>query len=119
MPFHDPPKRRNVNRATAAVRAALKQAHERISVWHEAAAFLQAKITVRPSDADRQEVLQRVRKMREEIAAERSDLIRIFMDQPPALAGHSRVVDTEKSLDHLEDLLDRAERRLEDLGVDR
>jgi hypothetical protein len=94
--------------AAREARAAIAQVAAELAVLHGKVALIAARARHPESGTTRAQLVNECRRVEDAVLAARTELIVRLMDTPPSVAGHSRVVDVEKSLDSLERALAEA-----------
>ena len=94
-------------------RAAIADIAADLAVLHGKVAFIAARARHPDSRASRSQLVNECDRVQEAILGARTKLIVRLMDTPATVAGHSRVVDIEKSLDSLERALSEARQALQ------
>lgn len=98
--------------SNADARRALAEMLTRFPAWREDLCRFQAHAERRFTAADRQTMLERCAQIDGEVLASRAELVTLFADAPPRLAGNSRVVDMGRALDNIETMLRNVRRAL-------
>jgi hypothetical protein len=94
--------------AARQARAAIADVAADLAVLHGKVAFIAARARHPESSGSRSQLVNECGRVEDAVLAARTELIVRLMDTPPSVAGHSRVVDVEKSLDSLERALAEA-----------
>ncbi len=98
--------------ATRQARSAIAEVASRLSTLHGRVRFITASALHARVARSYEKLLAECDEIGKAISEARTELIVNLMDAPSRVAGHSRVVDVEKSLDSLERALSEARRAL-------
>jgi hypothetical protein len=98
--------------SNADARRALADMLTRFPAWRDDLCRFQAHVERRSTEAERQHIMNRCAEIEGEVMASRTELIMLFADAPPRLAGNSRVVDMERALDNIDVMLRNVRRAL-------
>ena len=99
--------------ATRQARSAVADVAARLSALHGRAQFIAASALYAHSTPSHAKLFAECDEIEKAIGDARTQLIVNLMDAPPKVAGHSRVIDVEKSIDSLERALSEARRALQ------
>ena len=99
--------------ATRQARSAIADVAAGLADLHARARFIAASARYAHSTPAHTKLVAQCSEIEKAISEARSELIVNLMDAPPKVAGHSRVVDVEKSLDSLERALAAARQALQ------
>lgn len=87
------------NMALRAATRVLQDVVDKIGPWHSELALMSLRAARRCTDAERAAILTSCARIALEALEARAGIIAGLVDAPPAIRGHSRVVDVERSLD--------------------